>query len=69
MIAWAIIDFGLHVQIENKQADVGRNYCALNCIFGHNSIYKESAAAIFKDLKMIMIIYQFKRVFMIIKDL
>ena len=69
MIAWAIVDFGLHVWIENKQADVRQNYCGLNCIFGHINIYKGSAAEIFKDLEMIMIIYQFKRVFMIIEDL
>jgi len=41
----------------------------LKCIFGHINIYKGGAAEIFKDLKMIMIICQFKRIFMLIEDL
>jgi len=60
MIAWMIIDFGLYVWIENKLADISRNYCDLKCIFGHTSIYKGGAAEIFKDLEMIMIICRFK---------
>ena len=50
MIAWAIVDFDRHVWIENKQADVDRNYCALKCTFGHISIYKVGAAEIFKNI-------------------
>ena len=69
MIAWVMVDFDSHVWIENKQADVGQNYCALKCIFRHISIYKGSAAKIFKDLEIILIIYQFKRSLMLIEDL
>ena len=50
MIRWAIIKFDLHVWSENKQADVGRNYCALKCILGHISIYKGGAVEIFKNI-------------------
>ena len=50
MIVWAIVDFDLHVWIENKYADVGRNYCALKCVFGHISILKGGAAEIFKNI-------------------
>ena len=48
MIAWAIVDFDLHVWIENKWAVVGRNYYILKCIFGHVSIYKGSAVKILR---------------------
>ena len=59
VVAWVIINFGLHVWIEDKQADVGRNYCECKCVFGHFSIYKGGAAEKFKDLDMIMMFYLF----------
>ena len=39
--------------------------CGWYCISGQFSIYKGGAAEIFKDVDMIMTIYQFKRMFML----
>ena len=51
IIAWVIVESGLYVWIENKQAGVGRNYSDLKCIFEHISIYKKDAAKIFKNIE------------------
>ena len=40
----------VYMWIEIKQAGVGQNFCDLNCILGQISIYKGSAAEIFKNI-------------------
>ena len=50
MIAWVIVEFGFHMWIDIKWADIGWNYCDLNCILRQLSIYKGGAAEIFKNI-------------------
>ena len=69
MIAWMITEFSLCIWIENKQADVGQNYCDFVLYTGQISIYKGGAAKIFKELDMIIIICWFKRMFMLIENI
>ena len=60
MIAWMIAEFSLCDWIEDKQADVGRNYCELKCIFGNISISKGGTAEILR-IRYDYDVYLFKR--------